>query len=102
MASESNPDPTAAAPESTAVVPAGAPAPVVPVIEPEAPKDLATTEAAALQERAVAIVKELAEATGSKEMELIDGLTVVGVQAQRSAGAGLELLRGRVGDMLSN
>jgi uncharacterized protein YaaN involved in tellurite resistance len=35
-------------------------------------------------------------------MELLDGLTVVGMQAQRAAGSSLELLRGRVGDMLSN
>ncbi len=66
------------------------------------PKEIAAPEAAVLQERAVTIVKQLEDASGSKELELLDSLTAVGVQAQRGAASDLDLLRGRVGDMLSD
>ncbi len=66
------------------------------------PKEIAAPEAAVLKERAVTIVKQLEDASGSKELELLDSLTAVGVQAQRGAASDLDLLRGRVGDMLSD
>jgi uncharacterized protein YaaN involved in tellurite resistance len=66
------------------------------------PKEIDAAEAAALQQRAAEIVKQLEDASGSREMELLDSLTAVGIQAQRSASADLELLRARVGDMLSD
>jgi len=53
-----------------------------------------------LEARASEIVQQLAEASGSKELALVDSITTVGVQAQRRAGTDLELLRARVGDML--
>ena len=46
-------------------------------------------------------MNELAEAGGSREMEWADSITSLGVQAQRRAGTELELLRGRVGEMLA-
>ena len=66
------------------------------------PKEIDAAEAAALKARAAEIVKQVEEADGSKEMELLDSLTAVGIQAQRGASSDLALLRGRVGDMLSD
>ena len=47
-------------------------------------------------------MRQLEEANGSKELELADGLSNVGLQAQRRAGAELDFLRTRVGEMLSD
>ena len=66
------------------------------------PKEIDAKEAADLQARAADIVKQLEDASGSKEMELLDSLTAVGIQAQRTASSDLELLRARVGEMLSD
>lgn len=70
--------------------------------EPMVPKEVTPAEATELRNRAVEIVKQLEAASGSKEMELADSLTGVGMQAQRTAGSSLALLRTRVGDMLSD
>lgn len=77
---------------------------LVPVetVEPTAPKDLSDEEREEVQRRAVELVAELAGASGAQEMELMDSVTHVGIQAQRSGGAELGLLRRRVGDMLSD
>jgi uncharacterized protein YaaN involved in tellurite resistance len=48
------------------------------------------------------VVRELEDASGSKEMEIVDSITTLGIQAQRHAGADLELLRARVGDLMTN
>jgi uncharacterized protein YaaN involved in tellurite resistance len=66
------------------------------------PKEIPAPEAGALQARAAEIVKELEDASGSKELELLDSLTGVGIQAQRAAASDLELLRARVGEMLTD
>lgn len=76
-------------------------APLVEVKEPEAPKGVTEKEEKELRNRSTELVKQLEEVSGSKEMELIDSITSLGLQAQRSAAADLELLRPRVGDMLS-
>ena len=64
------------------------------------PANVTAEEAEELEARASEIVQQLAEASGSKELALVDSITTVGVQAQRRAGTDLELLRARVGDML--
>jgi uncharacterized protein YaaN involved in tellurite resistance len=43
----------------------------------------------------------LQEASGSEELKLIDSITGIGIQAQRNAGADLDLLRTRIRDMLT-
>ena len=73
----------------------------VEVEEPTRPQGLSDGEEQELKARALALVSKLAEAGGSQEMELADSITNLGVQAQRKAGAELELLRGRVGEMLA-
>ena len=70
------------------------------VKEPTRPQGLSDTEEQELKARALALVSKLAEAGGGQEMELADSITGLGVQAQRRAGTELELLRGRVGEML--
>ena len=47
------------------------------------------------------MVGELGDASGSRELELSDSISILGVQAQRTAGHELDLLRSRVGAMLT-
>ena len=70
-------------------------------VEPEAPQGMSEEERIALRRRAEELVGELSGADGSEEMELIDSVTNVGIQAQRIGGSELDLLRVRVGEMLS-
>ena len=70
--------------------------------EPAAPKGISEEEAQELKGRASELVNELEEASGSRELELVDGISNMGLQAQRGAGAELELLRGRVGEMMTS
>lgn len=63
-----------------------------------APHGITDYEAQELQSRAASLVDQLGDTTGSKELEMIDSVTSVGIQVQRSTGADLELLRTRVGD----
>lgn len=87
---------------NTAIVPAP-PQQLAPVEvkEPIVPKGLTDQEVQELRARAVEVIELLEGASGSKEMELVDSITAVGIQAQRHAGTELELLRARVGDMLT-
>ena len=70
--------------------------------EPNAPKGLSEEESQVLKTRALALVTDLGEASGSKELELTDSITNIGLQAQRSGGGELDLLRTRVGDMITS
>ena len=69
--------------------------------KPVAPHGLTEEEAKELQRRAEDLVNELRGASGGRELELIDSVTNVGMQAQRRAKSELALLRGRVGDMIT-
>src|SRR5258708_4973715 len=66
------------------------------------PEGMPPEEADALRGRAGEIVSQFVEARGSKELELADGMSAVGTQAQRTAASELGLLKARVGDLLSN
>ena len=79
--------------------PLGVVSPEMDVVTP--PPGLSDSERENLHERARALVQELGTAEGSSEMELMDKVTNVGIEAQRNGGLQLELLRVRVGDMLS-
>jgi uncharacterized protein YaaN involved in tellurite resistance len=68
--------------------------------EPVPPKGVGKEELGGLKSRALALVSELGEASGSRELELTDSITSLGIQTQRTAGGELDLLRARVGDML--
>jgi uncharacterized protein YaaN involved in tellurite resistance len=67
----------------------------------EVPQGVTEEEAAELRARAVEVVEQLREATGSKALEIVDRISTVGLQAQRRAGADLALLRVRIGDLVS-
>jgi uncharacterized protein YaaN involved in tellurite resistance len=71
------------------------------MVEPSPPQDMSDDEREALRRRAQELVAELAGAAGGKEMELLDSMTHVGANVQRASGAELNLLRTRVGDMMS-
>ena len=47
------------------------------------------------------MVADLGNASGSKELQQIDGISGLGVQAQRRAGSELDLLRGRMKDIFT-
>ncbi len=89
--------------EITAIIPATLDEIVPPEsTEPQPPQAITEREAQEFQHRAADLVKELESASGSQELELIDNLTHVGMQAQRIAGSNLGLLRGRVRDMMAS
>ena len=66
-----------------------------------APKGMNEAEVKQFQGRALALVKQLEGSSGSQELETIDSIGSVGIQAQRNAGTELDLLRTRMGDMMS-
>ena len=70
--------------------------------EPLAPQGITEEEAQEIQNRATELVKQLGGANGSQELELFDNMSNLGIQAQRNAGSELELLRGRVGEMITS
>ena len=65
-----------------------------------APKQLQPAEARELRERAKTLASEIKDASGSKELETFDAVANLGLQAQRGAASEINLLRGRVGEML--
>lgn len=74
----------------------------LPAIEgPTPPKGMSEAEADKVRTEANALVKHLGEASGSKEMEVLDNMTNMGVEAQRSAAGYLDLLKGRVSTFLN-
>lgn len=68
---------------------------------PTLPKAIKEEEAESLRRRAAEIAKQLETASGSKELEAVDSISNLGIQTQRHAASELNLLKGRVGDMLS-
>ena len=70
--------------------------------DPVAPQGITEEESQAIQSRAIELVRQLEVSSGSQELEIIDSVTSLGIQAQRNAGGEMELLRGRVGEMISN
>jgi len=69
--------------------------------EPAIPKGVNDEEVQELQNRSVDLVNQLEKASGSEELALIDSITSIGIQTQRSSGHDLDLLRTRVGDMFT-
>ncbi len=65
------------------------------------PEGVTEEESEALKSRAEELAKQLETTRGSSEMEAVDSISNLGIQAQRNAAAGLSLLRTRVGDMLT-
>ena len=70
------------------------------VKEPTPPKKISDEEAEKVRSQAMELFKQLEHAAGSKEMELLDGITNVGLQAQRKAARQLDLLKTPLGALL--
>ena len=69
---------------------------------PVAPQGISEEETKEINERAADLVKQLEGASGSQELELIDSMTNLGIQAQRTAASELGLMRTRIGDMVTD
>jgi len=69
---------------------------------PTPPKGMSEAEADKVRSEAVALVKQLGDASGSKELEILDNMTDMGVQAQRNAAGYLGLLKARVSTFISD
>ena len=65
------------------------------------PAGAARTGGRGAQARALDVADRISESTGSKSLELIDGLATLGAQAQRRSGEELDLLRARIGDIFT-
>lgn len=69
--------------------------------EPKAPRELKADEADTLRRRASELAKQLESASGSRELEAMDSISNLGIQAQRSGASDMNLLRARVGEMMT-
>ena len=65
------------------------------------PEGVTEEEAEAFKKRAEDLARQIETTSGSMEMEAVDSIANLGVQAQRGAASGLNLLRTRVGDMIT-
>jgi uncharacterized protein YaaN involved in tellurite resistance len=63
------------------------------------PQGLTPDEAEKAKQSAIALAQQLIDAAGSKELEIIDSMTGLGIQAQRQAASELSLLKGKVKDL---
>ena len=75
---------------------------IVPALagEPVAPRKLPDKDAEEIRTQAVEIVALLEGASSGKEMELLDNVSNVGVEAKRGTNNQLDLLKVRMGDIL--
>jgi len=73
----------------------------LPAVERTLPQGISEAEAEKVRTEAQALANRLGEASGSKEMEVLDNMTNMGVEAQRSAAGYLDLLKGRVSTFLN-
>ena len=67
---------------------------------PAPPANMSDEDLERVQRQATEMIGRLKEATGSVEMELLDGVTNVGIQAQRDASGRLGLLNTRLSSYL--
>jgi uncharacterized protein YaaN involved in tellurite resistance len=69
---------------------------------PKAPQGMTEEEAWKVKIEATALVKQLRTISGSKELEILDNMSNMGMQAQRNAAGYLDLLKGRVSTFLAD
>ena len=74
---------------------------VMAAAEPATPRSMSEEDVRKVKTQAADLMSQLETAAGSKELELLDGITNVGLQAQRGAAAQLELLKTRTGAFLA-
>lgn len=66
------------------------------------PKGMGAEAAQELKARAREVARQLEDASGSKEMEIVDSVTSLGIQVQRQAASEVGLLKTRMNNTLSN
>ncbi len=66
------------------------------------PKGMSDEEAQKVKSQAATLVKQLGDASGSKELEILDNMANMGMQTQRNAAGYLDLLKARVSTFLSD
>jgi len=69
--------------------------------EPSPPAGMTSDEVQKAKSQAAKLISQLGDATGSKELEILDSMTGMGIQAQRSAASYLDLLKARVSTFLN-
>ncbi len=69
---------------------------------PSPPAGMSDEEVRKVRSQALALVKQLGESNGSRELEILDGMTNLGVQSQRNAASNLDLLKARVSTFLND
>ena len=69
---------------------------------PKIPAGMSEEEAQKVKNEANELVRQLSIASGSKELEILDNMSNMGMQAQRNAAGGLDLLKGRVSTFLAD
>jgi uncharacterized protein YaaN involved in tellurite resistance len=69
---------------------------------PKPPKGMSEGEAQKVRNEATALVRQLGTVSGSRELEVLDNMSNMGMQAQRSAAGYLDLLKGRVSTFLAD
>src|SRR5512136_431645 len=75
---------------------------LVETVGPKPPKGMSNEEAQRIKKQSEAMIKQLSEVSGSKELEILDNMANMGVQTQRNAAGYLDLLKARVSTFLSD
>lgn len=81
---------------ATELVPSAAP-----TAGPLPPESMSVEEVAATREQALALVRSVRDTSGGKRLAVLDEITNVGVQSQRTASRQLELVNTRIGMLLT-
>ncbi len=69
---------------------------------PKPPKGMSEGEANKIRTQSLDLMQQLSDATGSKEMEILDDMSNMGLQTQRNSAGYLDLLKARVSTFLSD
>lgn len=69
--------------------------------KPAIPRGLSSEDAEKTETQAAELLKQLEDADGSRELDMLDGITSIGIQTQRDAAGQLDLLKTRVGTLLN-
>jgi uncharacterized protein YaaN involved in tellurite resistance len=75
---------------------------LVEVGAPKPPNGMSEEEAQKVKNEANALVKQLGTVSGSRELEILDSMSNMGMQTQRNASGYLDLLKGRVSTFLAD
>ena len=75
---------------------------LVEVGAPKPPKGMSEEDVQKVKNEATAMVQKLGTVNGSKELEILDNMSNMGMQAQRNAAGYLDLLKGRVSTFLAD